>query len=121
MSSISLKLPITHDDGDGFTMIKTIRQMVKQNLKMLILTIPGERIMEPNFGVGLSTYLFSNYNEGVNSSIKSKILQQVQIYLPAIRIVNVTFENFIETNSLKVIIRYSIPDVNVNDLLEITI
>ena len=57
----------------------------------------------------------------MNSSIKSKILQQVQIYLPAIRIVNVAFENFIDTNSLKVIIQYSIPDVNVNDLLEITI
>ena len=60
MSSIGIKLPLAYSSLDGFQMIKTIRQMAKQNFKMLILTNPGERIMEPNFGVGLSRYLFEN-------------------------------------------------------------
>ena len=49
MSSIGIKLPLTYNSADGFTMIKTIRQMIKQNFKMLILTNPGERVMEPQF------------------------------------------------------------------------
>ena len=38
MSSIGVKIPITYDSGDGFTMLKTLDDTIKQNLKMLILT-----------------------------------------------------------------------------------
>ena len=40
MSSIGIKVPITYDSGDGFTMLKTLDGTIKQNLKMLILTNP---------------------------------------------------------------------------------
>ena len=39
MSSIGIKLPITYDTGDGFTMITTIREMVKQNLKRFVILL----------------------------------------------------------------------------------
>ena len=68
MSSISIKLPITPDSGNGYTMIKTIKKMVNQNLKMLILTIPGERVMDPNFGVGVQKYLFSSIEKVMTPS-----------------------------------------------------
>ena len=73
MSSIGIKLPITYDSGDGFTMLKTLDDTVKQNLKMLILTNPGERVMEPEFGVGIQQFLFSNFSENVESQISEKI------------------------------------------------
>jgi phage baseplate assembly protein W len=121
MSSIGIKLPITYNTGDGFTMIKTIKQMVKQNLKMLILTNPGERVMEPNFGVGIMQYLFSNYSDGVGGQIKNKIEEQVRLYLPVVKIGNIQFEESPDTNSIRVILTYQIPDIAVNDLLEFTI
>ena len=61
MASIGVRLPLTLDSTDGFGMIKTIRDMIKQNLKMLVLTNPGERVMEPDFGVGISQFLFGNF------------------------------------------------------------
>lgn len=121
MSSIGIKLPLTYSSLDGFTMLKTIRQMVKQNFKMLILTIPGERVMEPQFGVGLSQYLFSNYSEGAPALIKERIEKQTAMYLPAIEINTINFQLSPDTNSLKVIVNYNIPSVGINDLLEITI
>ena len=60
MSSLSVKLPITRNTIDGFAMIKDFQTLVKQNFKMLVLTAPGERVMEPEFGVGLRNYLFEN-------------------------------------------------------------
>ena len=51
MSSIAVRLPLTLDSADGFGMITAIRGAIKQNLKMLILTEPGERIMEPLLGL----------------------------------------------------------------------
>ena len=51
MSSIGVALPLRLDFSDGFVMIKDIKRMFRQNLKMLILTNPGERVMDPLFGV----------------------------------------------------------------------
>mgnify|MGYP003125818470 CR=1 FL=1 len=121
MSSIGIKLPITYDTGDGFTMITTIKQMVKQNLKMLILTNPGERVMEPNFGVGVKRFLFSNYSEGAIGKINNRLRQQLNLYLPIVTIVDLQFESQPDTNSIRIVLTYQIPDIGINDLLEITI
>tara|TARA_R110002020_G_scaffold93344_2_gene225225 strand:- start:5774 stop:6139 length:366 start_codon:yes stop_codon:yes gene_type:complete len=121
MSSIGIKLPLTYNSADGFTMIKTIRQMIKQNFKMLILTNPGERVMEPQFGVGLSQYLFANYSEGIPSIIEERIRKQASMYLPVVSVDSIDFQSFPDTNSLKIIIKYIIPSIGINDLLEITI
>jgi phage baseplate assembly protein W len=122
MASYSVRLPLTLDDTDGFAMIKTIKDMVRQNLKMLILTNPGERIMEPDFGVGMKQFLFQNYSENVYSKIDEKIREQVSIYIPAVKIQDVKFYSIEEDSSmLKFRLIYTIPAIAVNDLLDITI
>ena len=49
---LSPKLPMSLHPADGYRLTKTYKEMVKQNIKMLILTCPGERMMDPLFGVG---------------------------------------------------------------------
>ena len=122
MTSYSVRLPITLDDTDGFGMIKDIQEMIRQNLKMLILTNPGERMMDPNFGVGMRQFLFQTYSENVYSEIDSKIREQVSIYIPAVKIQDVKFYSIEEdSNILKFRLVYSIPAIAVNDLLDLTI
>ena len=122
MSSIGVQIPLAFDTNDGFKMLKSYRQTVKQNLKMLLLTNPGERVMEPNFGVGVRTYLFSNFSENIQSKLNQKIFEQVQFYLPTLKIENITFTELDQDlNTLSFQIFYSIPDIGVNDLLEFTI
>lgn len=121
MASLGLSLPITFDSGDGFTMLKTIEDMVKQNFRMLLLTIPGERVMDPNFGVGLKTYLFSMQYENVGAQIKEKIRQQVAEYLPAINVRDILITASDDGVAMFIEIHYAIPDIGTNDLLQITI
>ena len=122
MASYSVRLPITLDDTDGFGMIKDIQEMIRQNLKMLILTNPGERMMDPNFGVGMKQFLFQTYSENVYSEIDSKIREQVSIYIPAVKIQDVKFYSIEEdSNILKFRLVYSIPAIAINDLLDLTI
>lgn len=122
MTSYSVRLPITLDDTDGFGMIKDIQEMIRQNLKMLILTNPGERMMDPNFGVGMKQFLFQTYSENVYAEIDSKIREQVSIYIPAVKIQDVKFYSIEEdSNILKFRLVYSIPAIAVNDLLDLTI
>ena len=63
MSGLSPRLPLSVSTEDGFTLVQDIRTLVKQNLKMLILTSPGERVMEPDYGVGMKNFLFENSNQ----------------------------------------------------------
>ena len=58
---------------------------------MLILTVPGERIMDPSFGVGLKRYLFEYNGPETYSNISAKIHQQVAKYLPYISITNLNY------------------------------
>tara|TARA_B100000214_G_C23524708_1_gene426638 strand:- start:126 stop:494 length:369 start_codon:yes stop_codon:yes gene_type:complete len=122
MSSIGVSLPLVYDQGDGFVMNKTLKRSINQNLKMLILTNPGERVMDPNFGVGVQRYLFANYSDDINSKIRSRINEQVKRYMPGLRIFSVEFyaENP-DTNSIAFRIKYTIPDLGTSDLLEFTI
>lgn len=92
-SGLSVKLPLTVSDVFGpYNLNTTYEDMVTQNLKMLILTIPGERIMDPRFGVGLRRYLFEFNGRQTYERIRDGIEQQVSVYLPFVRIDNINFD-----------------------------
>jgi len=92
-SGLSVALPLTTSDVFGvYNLNTTFEQLAKQNLKMLILTIPGERIMDPSYGVGLRRYLFEQNDSNTHSDISSKIIEQVQKYLSYIRIDDIQFQ-----------------------------
>tara|TARA_Y100000592_G_scaffold88746_1_gene144954 strand:- start:533 stop:922 length:390 start_codon:yes stop_codon:yes gene_type:complete len=92
-SGLSVSLPFRRDPQDGFGMNKTYKDVAVQNLKMLILTSPGERIMDPLFGVGLRDYLFDQDLPTTHGSIAARIRSQVAKYLPYIHINNVSFDS----------------------------
>ena len=75
------KLPLARDPIDGFTLTKDLQENIQQNLKNLLLTSPGERIMIPNFGVGVRRYLFEQRTELVIEQIKQRIHSQVETYM----------------------------------------
>jgi phage baseplate assembly protein W len=122
MASFSVALPLRRDTTDGFVMIKKFKTLVRQNLKMLILTVPGERIMDPEFGVGLKTYLFQNFHEGTLAEIDAKIREQAAKYLPVVSIIGLSFDQSeMDTNQLGIAIKFTIPNIGATDLLQITI
>ena len=48
------QLPLSRGDSFDYEYIRDVPHLVKQNLKNILLTIPGERSMDPDFGVGIS-------------------------------------------------------------------
>lgn len=125
MPNLSVKLPLTIDNIDGFyRMNKSLSEVAKQDLKMLILTNPGERILKPNFGVGLRQYLFesSEIVKYQQQEIVTKIEQQVSEYMPFIQIKNVFF-GYDESDNphlMYVRISYVIIPLNFSDTLEVS-
>ena len=112
---LSVALPLRVDTLDGaYGLNKDLESMANQNLKMVILTNPGERIMSPSFGVGIRRLLFEPATPGTVETIKNRIQLQVKKYLPYIDLVNLrVFMSKTDATSLVVIIKYSIPVVNI--------
>ena len=101
--TIGVAFPL--NDVNMFKGTQTVKEQVKSNLINLLLTEPGERINEPNFGVGLKGLLFEQ-NPNIEI-LKEKINNQIEFYIPVISLsdVNVNFEN--DEYKLHIIISYS--------------
>ena len=121
MPGFSPKYPLTFNSSDGYyAMNKTIFEAIKQNLKNLILTNPGEKIMDPEYGVGISKYLFENVESGINTSLTAEIEFQTRKYLPQISLIDVSVltnrdRSDIADNSLYVKVEYIITSFGVTD------
>lgn len=121
MASFSVALPVSRNSEDGFDMIKSFRKLVKQNLKMLILTAPGERVMEPEFGVGMRNFLFENFTPSTYTKIETKIREQASIYMQNIVIEQIQFlPGEVDTNKLSVRILFSVPAIGITEMLDLT-
>tara|TARA_Y100000310_G_scaffold101997_2_gene100153 strand:- start:2852 stop:3232 length:381 start_codon:yes stop_codon:yes gene_type:complete len=126
MAGISAKLPLHIDSINGYGLNQTYKELVNQNFKMLILTAPGERMMDPLFGVGLRNYLFELDSPFTRSSIVEKINLQVERYMPFVKIVDISFkspedDDRLDTNFLGITIKYIIVPLQQSDLLDITV
>ena len=122
-TGISVKLPlrVTAEDGP-YALHKDLIGTVKQNFKNLVLTTPGERVMDTNFGVGIYGLLFENYNSDVKDQIRSSIVDQAQSYLPFIKIRSINIDDSkMDANLLYIAINYYISPLNYADVLNINL
>ena len=122
MAKISPKFPIeilsesaamaSHEEED-------IVSAIRFNLKNIVLTNPGERIMNANFGAGVIQMLFDNATTDVESRMRTAILNQVRQYAPYVVIEDLKI-SYDGENSLSVAITYNVPELDVNDYFDIT-
>ena len=123
MQGYSPRLPLALDTTeDGvYGLNKTLLDTIRQNLKMLLLTNPGERVMDSSFGVGLKKYLFEQDVEEVREAIEGRILQQVNKYMSFVEIteINMSKPQSNDENLLFINIKFTVPVLNVNDELNL--
>lgn len=125
MQGFSPKLPLIYDHTDDgvYALNKTLIETIRQNLKMLLLTSPGERIMDSNFGVGIRRYLFEQDTFSIREELQNKIATQVSLYLNFIIIeeIDISPPNSNDENVMYLRIRYKVPSININDELNIAL
>ena len=117
MPSYSPKFPLSFSSEGGYSSNTSIKEVVKQNFKNLVLTNPGERIANPNFGVGLYGFLFEQNDQIVQKNIRNRIERQIETYMPFIELQE--FVNEINENHLYVTIKYFIIPLGESDILSI--
>ena len=93
------------------------KEQVKSNLLNVLLTDPGERVMEPTFGVGLKRLLFEqNINE---EDLKERINNQTLLYVPEIEIIKMTTEFIADDHTLFIRLTYKFILDNTLDAIQL--
>jgi phage baseplate assembly protein W len=100
------------DRGGVFAVNYTTLTQAKDNLKNLILTRKGERIMNPTFGCDIYKVLFEQMDGGlIESKIESTILDAVSNWLPYLSIDEIIFDydnNDIDNNRINLELKFSL-------------
>lgn len=114
--------PLQLSSEGGYALNKKIVDVVRQNLKNLMLTNPGERIFDLNFGVGLKTFLFEQNIQNTHDIIKNKIQQQVYSYMPFLDIEDIIIaQDQDEPNLMYIQMKYFIKNISKYDILNLTV
>ena len=122
------RYPLSLSELEGaYASIKDIRENIKQNVKFLLLTSEGEWPGRPELGVGIRRFLFSNYPSPELLSIHKKIKDQFARYMPFIKIESEIIDkdemgvNFVDRNEIKLVVRYSVPSINIEESLVLNV
>jgi phage baseplate assembly protein W len=124
IEGLAPKIPLVYDSQNGpYQAVADYPSLVQQNLKMLLLTSPGERIMIPDYGVGLRRMLFEPATKYTHDLVRERIYQQVESYMPylSIKVLNVDSGDGVNVDEslLSILLRYEIIPLKTNDFISL--
>lgn len=108
MANLGLTLPIERGNNGYFAQGRDILTQVKSNLKNLILTRKGERLMQPEFGCDVYLLLFEPLTSDNLVEIKTSIESAIKTWLPYVSVDDVDVEQDLDRNSIYVTLTFSI-------------
>ena len=91
---IGINLPFKKSEGSEgyFLSTTTTIEAVKNNVKLLLSTDKGERIFQPNLGIGLRRFLFEPITGETTIAIQNEIIETFNFWLPFISIKDIKVE-----------------------------
>ncbi len=91
---IGINLPFKKSEGSEgyFLSTTTTIEAVKNNVKLLLSTDKGERIFQPNLGIGLRRFLFEPITGETTLAIQNEIVDTFNFWLPFITIRDIQVE-----------------------------
>ena len=120
---VGVDLPFSKSDGvEGYFKSTSITTAaVKNNIRMLMNTNKGERLMQPTLGLSLERFLFEQITSETETIIKDDIQQAFLYWLPFVTINKLTIiKGDNNENQLKVNIEFFINNVpNMLDSVEL--
>lgn len=121
-NALTFQLPLATNNSDpgGFLLIKEYKDLAKQHLKMVILTNPGERVMDPNFGAGVRQFLFEPSTSVVDGEIKAKVAQQVAKYIKYMNVLDIQISKSEDMSTAYLSIFYKILPLELIDEMYIS-
>jgi len=104
---VGIDLPFRRgDEKDGFfATTSTTIEAVKNNMRNLLQTEEGERLFQPNLGIGLRRLLFEHITEENLLNVQDTILDKLEVWLP-----------FVEVRDIQILSRDDTTDIGMNEI-----
>ena len=116
---LTVALPLSRDQELEYKHLDNYGDLVRQNFKNLLLTIPGERVMDVDFGIGLQRFLFEVPTIS-SPAIKSEIIRKTKRYMPFVEIREVVVESSADAGALVVRVFYAVPSVAIEEYINLS-
>ena len=116
--AIGIAFPLSHDNG-GFRQTYTTAEAIKNNILNVLLTEKGERINQPNLGVGLKSLLFENITNA--DTLIPIIEDQLARYVPDAIVQDVISSFDEDRHILTITLSYVIEITGEEDAIEVNV
>jgi phage baseplate assembly protein W len=113
--------------SDGwFASTSTTIKAVKNNIKMLLSTTKGERLMQPDLGLNLRKFLFEQYTDETRVTIENEIVDTFEFWLPFVEIrdliISMDKTDSVGKNAMSIFIQFNITkDPNTLESVQVNI
>jgi phage baseplate assembly protein W len=86
---------------------------IARAVRNIVLTTPGEKFFDPDFGSSVSEILFENVDDITAISIEDEIKSSLKNYEPRVELINVTVDPNFDANQFDVRITYRIVGIDI--------
>ena len=95
----------------------TTKEQLKANFLNLLLTVPGERLNHPTYGIGLKGQLFENSIDEI--TLQENINGQLAFWIPEIKVTESSLRRDIDQYRVSLTLTYSISLNETEDSIQI--
>jgi uncharacterized protein len=86
---VGWNFPVTTEPGGQIALTSNAEDNIRQSIWLILSTTPGERVMRPDFGCGLTDLVFGVNNAGTASAVASAVRESLATWEPRIDILDV--------------------------------
>ena len=86
---------------------------IARAVRNIVLTTPGEKFFDPDFGSSVSEILFENVDDITAVSIEDEIKSSLKNYEPRVELINVTVDPNFDADQFDVRITYRIVGIDI--------
>jgi phage baseplate assembly protein W len=117
-----MHFPLRRGPRGGFAVNDDTLDAVEDDLRMLLITNYGERVIHFDFGADLRRVIFEFQGDELNQIIKDKIINAVSKWMPFLNVINVKVEDSttnttIRQNEVVVEIRFTVGNIDISRIL----
>lgn len=77
-------------------------RLIKNDILQLLLTVPGERVMRPDYGVNLRNFVFEQMVDRDLSQLRQEIIRAITEFEPRVDVEQVTINRLDDQNKIEI-------------------
>ena len=85
---------------------------IKNSLQNLFTTMPGQKLLNPDYGLNLAQFLFMPATQSMARMIGARVLEGIEKYEPRVSVINVNVKVFEDESEYQIELALKIPKIS---------